>query len=1787
MTHKYGVDKKQNVITGKTIPQTWNYRLSFPRNRDMTSSIAYQFTWVLVQGRRGHVYVRGKNRTWRTLRFQGFCCSCGNVTTERIETCRSEAVTKPCRQENESPAPNESRNRSEPSTNLSDNSKAEERQGFTRQDERNRTGPENGDARGPVTTISPISVVNGPVGEQASPFPKHQEEQRTFGDGSTRGSTRPPEESRGEEKTGNDTRIASSSLDNVLFDMAPSKGKIQEFINTVYEHAMKERAKQERAKQANETLSGSRDHVGNLSEPRIDSRGDWRINGDRRPADDGSVQANYSQNANSSAKDDRNVGKPETSSPQSLDARSNEGYSTHGSTMSNPKDFAIAKPMKNQWDLTKANGNVVNRTLVEPGKCERSEHFPKREKESAVRSCDAVRSENTFDHTPAILAMQLSRIPEESEFSRRAQKKAPSASGADASSDNGSLATSIGSFVSSSRMSPRSSSVAENVNYAGVTPVIELNDFMSDMITILSNIEASETRSSTGSKDRREFPVARNVSSDVNASAAVNDASGGQGKMENAKISTRIESTAPARILRNPSSSPVGTWKREELSTAVARLADKSSSEMIESRTRGSSLANDIQRFSDERSGGLHERQESRDVRDDSPTKDANVKNGYKFWKPRQKLRKPNVTKFYKDKSAGGKRFGKSLSDHESMSQCASPDFKRDTFPNGLSGLRRKRRFQRHLRRHVRAVKKNESNNSKVSDRHRPIEAFINYVETRPQVHLRRKMPQNRLSGNPMQVILQPSEIFEKAKPVVSDDSFILDNDKKSNVDRRIEDKFERISDVLREDEKAKIIQEAPERAKNEDARTDVAILGGSKDDSFTRATSTIHESSFIQQDKATHDYSGLFGTHEQPLVNDNVFSTIGSTMTSSHDDEIVTISSPEVTRDGRGKFEFHDKKVSDTIIGPFLSPPILRKSKYRISKKFKSNETMSSNFQGIPSFLTQQHPSTSPPPSGGNYSTDYLPEIIGGPSTTLSGSWTGFNQAITSADLPNERSSSQQDDAVRSFEFNNKSSQTIAIPRFDLPVTLILRHNGSLEESELLIGGNQNEEPARSYAKDTLAESFRDATVMPQNERDEMRETKLMNRIVRQHPGYTPTMPGMPIFEEITEPEPLPPEAETTVTQLTTTLATTTIITDKKLRPLLRIRETTLSHPEMHEEISLDETTFAEETEATTTTRPPKRKSHKSRVKAGKAVTVANKTEKKIPKVSCRISMSRKERHPYRSRVHRIIAENRFKLGRRAKDRKKKKRRYESKVAPRSGGSISSSVAEGSFSAADKVTRTRNRRDFIRETSDRASLVFRDYDGADKEKRRSERLAANKSEESADMAEPNGLRPGLEKRLAAGELDHPANRESRRRSCEERARGHNVTLENIAARYNDNGFGAVNDAQRKKNEQDTLEGKPKSFICLMQHANDNAVGKSNEDPSAPEGGRKIISFSIGIAKPTEIALRKDVSGSTYGTIEADRRKTEGGTERRAFGERTATELGRIGPMREIGSANSSGRLAVRTRNDSPSGSAEPATSGTSSRRVKSSGNEGEAYKTSGTVIGGAGSNDDKGEALDGDEETIVRRRKDARRINESPMDARGRSLRVRVGNEYVRRPRGKVHDVIRRMIGKLYRGKSSMVSAETTGIGKIPVMGSEESVVDRSPMDWHRSGRRLLSSAESSYAGNADDEYYEDDENEMADTNDSAGGGSDDKAIARSEELSRYANQSGLHRDRRKLAIGTQRSLGERIDAAGSAMPREKAIAAYDTAIIPDDVQTVSKGIISRLLTFDIYMYIIYTVET
>lgn len=1678
---------------------------------------------------------------------------------------------------------NRARNRSVSSANLFDNSEAQRQVETSGKEEHNRQVG-SGDARGRVTSHN-TSAVNGPLGEQASPLRKQQEEGQ-FKNNSIRQRTRPLEGFPWA-KGANRTKISVSK--NMFSDPSPSKGKIEAYIDAVYEQAMKERAMKERAmKQAIKYESDKRSRA--LATASFgDSKDTFRESGRRISGGRASIypvtdNVQTTKFTNMADYDFRKL-----NSREFLD-RSDGRSSIQGSADDPRNSTTKLTKLEGEQGFMKMDGKEDN---LEPEKCDRSVNFSEsgnRQEMVKDRFRGVAQPENAFDYTPTSLAIYSSRIPEESQFSRRTEKNAF------LDGDNTlleSFPTAIEFFIPSG-ISFRNNTDGD-ANYHIASSTIKSSNFEENVSALLSKIMMGEERqygfrASENISDNalKNVPVVReNLSA-----AAIRGAE--ERKTENANVSTRI-STAPA-FTRLRSKSSVGISRLEELSapaavTIAARSGNKSLTKVLESKTGGSLPTNggfphDL--------GDLYKGRDSRRMYNSSEPKDMNLKNSYKFWETRQKLRKSKgAGKFRGGKGVGekSKRFGKSsrgLTRKRTLS-----DFKRDSLRSEFS--KRERRFRRHLQsgKEVCNIADARGNGLTDEDSRCQTQAFTTQADyyTRPETaHSKRK----DIGGNKnpkKQVILESGHSYRKVQSGEDDNPFHLNNkdkDKKNSVDKRIEDKFVRISNVLKEDStETGIIQETPENfqvvTKSEVAKVDITKIQDELGDNLLSRENGKSDGLFaIHGDKMTHEQPAEFkDTRQRLTIKENSFVTAESTTTSSE----VTIASLITRKDSAD----HEESVSfKPVIGPFQSSSITRKLDYNIAKKIdfntSKNPIYATEFAMTQTKIFKQKLSPGTKfPRGEN---DYF-EVTDGPFRTLSSNWTSSSEEVPTETL-NNRSEGERDETenVRFLELNNSS--WIIVDNFmkpeGPPIHPGLSSRTSITEPEE-ISLSDEEGIGSRYTEDSLQENS-DSLLGRSRERKEI--AKLVDRIVRQYAAYTPIMPGMPTFDEITEAETLPLEEETTVTQFTTTLATTTRITDVAFRPSIRPLKTTSLPEEMHDEISLDETTFVDETEATTTAHeetvskprflpgrsdantPPKAKVRKVSNKIGK-------TGKRRQKITNRITRMKTdaeeqvEDHPWHhtTEMQQMIAANRSKSVQKTEG-KGKKRRYKSEVDRFQN---TSSPWTSSTMVSSGVAQTRGKRsDFIRAAGNRDSSVFYDYESEDEEARRSGRTGLNKNEKSPNITEPTELRSTIEKRLA-DELDYLASRGSSH-SCEslDRTQKLNAALQDIAA--HNVGLGTVKDNPDSQKKEQDMQGNLKHLTLLkLRHMKDDAVHKFNEDISS----RNREATPMPSAPPRMPSSRTGLSGAVRERLEIDRR-----SEKQTFGEQMMAEIDRVAMVRKI-AVNVSGDARTASVNDD-----DLSDRGGKPREKSSAGgilsararNPGDKSHETDTVIRGVKLMilNDKGETreLDVAAKSADKKipslfaarqqgRKDARKINENPADRR-----VSVGKQYLRRPRGKVYDTVRKIINKI-KGKLSSVSDE---MDTEKDLAESEKRADRSPPERHRSGRRLLSSG-SGYIESIDDEYYANDENETDRENDS----SDNEAIAKRDDLSYLENRSGGREDRdpRKLVTETDRLADGNADVARATMPGERTVAACDAAMQSDDMRTNSEEAISRLLIPDI----------
>lgn len=1659
--------------------------------------------------------------------------------------------------------------------NLFDNAKAQ-RQVKTsgNEEERNRRIElENGGTRGRETSHD-IFAVNGPLGEETPSLSKYRDKKQFRNN-----SIQSIESSGGFHRmeNANSAETLSPVLKSVLSDPSPNKKKIEAYINAVYEQATKERAIKEKNNRKNLSAENNFTYF-NDSKNRFR---EWIKDGSRIE-----------------------------------------------SVVNDPRNPIVKlTKLKSGRGFKKTSNRKDNRGFLELEECDRLTNFSESENPEGGmrnRSRGAVRLENTFDYTPLFLAIQSSRIPEESQFSRQTQRNSFS----NVSPDKGSLATTIEFFTSKI---PLRNNTNENVNRDIMPSTIKSNSSEGDMTALLSKIVISGAhRSMESGKRQYGFRTLENISDNVNSlrnalaekrnlSAAAfqnGNARSEAMEVENANVSTRISTLVPAftRLRNLSSSSTIGISRLEKLSAPTVRPGDKSSTEIRGSRRRSSLPANEVQGSSDEFSN-LYEGRESQRIYSSlqqKTPKDVNLKNGYKFWKPsRRKLRKWKGTeKFREDKEVGGdpkQGFGKSLSTRELIwEKRGSPNFKCDTSPNESSI---EKCFQRRPRRHLRIENSNSAkskNLPKDEDSHRKMQAIVDHYARPEIVYYKRKMSQNRGNGSPKkQVILESGHSYKKVRSEESDNPFFFNKEsgKESKVDKRIKDKFARISNVLKEDSaEVRIIQETSKNLKavteSKVTRADIPeIQDKLKNDLFSRKSD---KPEFATR-KATPEYpAGLIDTRQR-VMNENFFA-ITKPMTTNN--EITTISTITLKDD----FDYKEsaslqsrEKLSDTIIGPFLSSPITRKLSHNVSKQANLDESTSPIYTNT---MTEVFVSklSSQIPRGRNVNGYFV--VANGSLSTLSSNCTNSKETTMYSEALNNRSESEQDEIenARFLELNKDSSRMIA-GNFTGPrgppigTDLLLRGSGSIAEPTEASSSNEGEEGS-CYIRDPLRKNSvdipesEDSTARSQRSRKKDEIAELVSRIVRQYVAYTPVMPGMPTFDEITEAETLPPEEETTT--VTTTLATTTRITDATFRPskTLRPLEMTALSREMHDEIALDETTFVDETEATTS---QERIISRWKFRTGKSDTSFT-SEGKVDRVSSEIGKSEKrqkifnriianakmmdgerkiEDHPwYRTtEMQQIIAGNRSKPAQKTESRGKKQR-YKSKsdYFP----NASSTTASSSIATDDVILETRSKRsDFIRKSNDRDFSIFYDYEEEDNEGRaQNGRMALSKNGKSSDMTtESSELRSRIEKGLA-GKLNYST--KSSRQSCESRdqTQKHNAAPRDIAAR--DMKLEANNRDERyleEKERNSTKDDLKNVALLKLRRVKDDAVGRFDEGVISQS--RQAISASLEIPFPAKIPTsRKDLSGSLNKRPKIDRR-----TEKRGFGRAVAKIVG----ARKI--VSNPLENARTDADDLSNRGAEPrresTTNGILTGRAKSSGDQDKNRQTD-TVIRDAKLMiaDDKGETRDVVAAKSARykktpvygakqwKRKDARKINEN--HAKNPRVHRAFREEYFRRPPGEVYDSIRKTIGKILKEKSSSVSDDRNIAGRH---------ADRSLSDHrYRSNRRLLSSR-SSYIKDVEDEYYEDDGSETEGENDSV---SDNEPIARRDDLSDLENQPILREDRdsRKLLPKTDRLADENADAARTVMPEEteeaeeRTVAACDATVV-SDVQGVSEEAVSRFVFY------------
>ncbi|EGI67189.1 hypothetical protein G5I_04345 [Acromyrmex echinatior] len=1118
---------------------------------------------------------------------QGFCCSCEDA--QRAESFRSVAAKSNYYQRDD--GANRARNRSVLSANLFDNLEAQRQVGTRSRNEKHNRQIENNDALGRVTSRN-TSAVNGPLGEQASPLRKQQEKEQ-LKNNSVRQSTRPLEGFPRAENA-NRAEILPFVLTNAFSDPSPSKGKIEAYIDAVYEQAMKERAMKQAIKHEsdkdlldkNDLSAGSdlddlKDRFRKLDQRTLD-----RQTSDGQSSLYGSVADNFPNTITkfTNIVDDESN---KLKSPKFLDHQSDSRALIQGSAVDDPSKVTR---LEDEQAFVKMGSKEDNREFLKLEKCDGSvSESGIHEGMAKDRFDGAAHPENTFDYTSTSLAIHSSRIPEESQFSRRTEKNAFS-NGDNALFDNGSIPTTIEFFIPG--ISFRND-IDENINYGTALSTIESNSFEENIFALLSKIVISETRSSTEGEERQcGFRASEDISGNVNAlrnasivrknlsAAAIrrDNASSKERKTENANVSTRI-STVPAftRLQNLSSSNKISRLEELSMSTVAARSADKSLMKILESETRGSLPANEIQGFAFDdlnEDRGSHKMYNS----PERAPKDVNLKNSYKFWKTHRKLQKSKgAEKFREDKDVVGEKLKRFEKSGRELRKHALPDFKRDSLWNKFS--KRDRRFRRHLQTGKKVFDIDKRSNSLTDKASRcKTQCFIDYIQ--PEAYSK-QIPDTGSSKSPKkQVILKFDRSHRKVQFEENDNPFYFNNKdgEKNSVDKRIEDKFMRISNVLKEDsieeDSTKIIQETPKNfkvgTKNEIAKIDIPkIQDELEHNSLSRGNGRSDKPFMIHGDKPAE----LIDKYQRSTVNENSFA---ESMITSNEVTITSLIKQKDSTDYKGSL------FLKLVIGPFLSSPITQK--FNVSREVNFNESKNSIYatefaMRQTEVFTQKLLSDT---SWNKNVSDYF-EVTGDPLGTLSSSWANSFTETTSPEALNTRSEGERVETnnVRFLELNNNSLQIIAgnsMKPEGSPIDPMLSSRDSVSVTEPEEISLSRKETDFYYTKEPFLENS-EGFLERSREKEEI--AKLVDRIVRQ---YTPIMLGMPT-DEITEAETLPLEEETTVTEFTTTLETTTKITDVTFRPSIRPLKTIPFLEEMHDEISLDDTTLMEETKATTIT--------------------------------------------------------------------------------------------------------------------------------------------------------------------------------------------------------------------------------------------------------------------------------------------------------------------------------------------------------------------------------------------------------------------------------------------------------------------------------------------------------------------------------------------------------------------------------------------------------------------------
>lgn len=587
--------------------------------------------------------------------LQGFCCSCESWPNATQQCAGSSHLgTKSNHQQDRV---DEARNRFESSANLFDNPQAQ-RQFESLPSPRRNEGQhvdENVDGYGVIRSPN-TSIVNDPLSERVS-VRKHME--KPLGNNSSPHFIQTLD---GLSWMTNETHTLSPVLKSVFFDPMQSRGKIEAYIDAVYDETMKERASMKQMNKKN--LSG--DHIGNFSD----------------------AKTNKSRELS-----------------RLFDHTIDNSQSTfYKSITDHPRNtiVKVTKLEESVGDFMRLDNEGENRKFLEPVKvkCEEPVNFSEsgnhRVKQKDQSNSSTNRLENTSDYTPTSLVKYFSavesRIPGQSQFSRQTEKSVPF-NGDNTPSDNESLFVTLRNPMN------------KNINYDIAGP----NN--TDVFALLSRIVIDEVNSSTDNAKRPPYLRVGNISYKIANNRSVENRNPNEKTTTN--LSTRISGVFISTGLHNLSSFNK-TIAVPPRSSKFIRVGDEVPMRIVESKIPKPLLANEIPEFSED-VGDLYENPKLHRADDKSfkqMLEGTNLKNSYKFWKHWRNLRKSKEGGV-RSRAEGNNNNNnnrdnirenvkqlneKFLSNHEWRRKRASPDLKYSRFGKGIRSKRRRYHSKARLR---------------------------------------------------------------------------------------------------------------------------------------------------------------------------------------------------------------------------------------------------------------------------------------------------------------------------------------------------------------------------------------------------------------------------------------------------------------------------------------------------------------------------------------------------------------------------------------------------------------------------------------------------------------------------------------------------------------------------------------------------------------------------------------------------------------------------------------------------------------------------------------------------------------------------------------------------------------------------------------------------------------------------------------------------------------------------------------------------------------------------------